>query len=403
MPGFELQWKTTLESPARHGVSLGAGVVASGVNIFTPLSIIGAPSNQVFAVDNDTGNLFWTRRFEGTLAAGTAACPGGISGTLTRMVNLTTPAPGAGKGRRSRKRVLQQRRRRAWCRRADSGPRRRRSRERPAVGNTSGCGGNDTATAGCRAGLAAAVNDSARSNPSVTVPDERGRTRIRRGLWRPSGVVYAVSADGMFRTLGLVSGKDVQRPAPFVPAGARFSDLIAVNDKVYTATSGGCGGAADGVWAIDIASDTKLCCLVEDQRRLSARVCRLHHQRHRHRGDWPRQRHCRGLRERDRRARSEDARRRRTGSGSPVSSSRRRPCCFRSLARTSSPSRPGTDAFCCSTPAHSAARITTRRCLRRRHLLAAPRPSRRSHRRCGRSAHQSPPQPGRACCFLRRR
>jgi hypothetical protein len=65
-----------------------------------------------------------------------------------------------------------------------------------------------------------------------------------------------VSADGVFRTLGLVSGKDVRRPAPFVPPGARFADLIAVNDRVYTATSGGCGGAADGVWAIDIASDT---------------------------------------------------------------------------------------------------------------------------------------------------
>ena len=62
----------------------------------------------------------------------------------------------------------------------------------------------------------------------------------------------------MFRTLGVVSGKDVQRPAPFVPAGARFSDLIAVNDRVYAATSRGCGGAADGIWAIDIASDTHL-------------------------------------------------------------------------------------------------------------------------------------------------
>jgi hypothetical protein len=60
----------------------------------------------------------------------------------------------------------------------------------------------------------------------------------------------------MFRTLGLVSGKDVRRPAPFVPAGARFADLIAVNDRVYTATSGGCGGAPDGVWAIDLASET---------------------------------------------------------------------------------------------------------------------------------------------------
>src|SRR5688572_3091536 len=97
-PGFELQWKTTLESPVRQGVSLSQGVVTSGINIFTPLSTIAAPSNQVFAVDNDTGNLFWTRRFDGTLAGGTTACPGGISGTLTRMVSLTTPAPGAGRG-----------------------------------------------------------------------------------------------------------------------------------------------------------------------------------------------------------------------------------------------------------------------------------------------------------------
>jgi outer membrane protein assembly factor BamB len=61
----------------------------------------------------------------------------------------------------------------------------------------------------------------------------------------------------MFRTLGVVSGKDVQRPAPFLPAGARFSDLIAVDDMVYAATSHGCGGAADGIWAIDLDSATK--------------------------------------------------------------------------------------------------------------------------------------------------
>ena len=62
----------------------------------------------------------------------------------------------------------------------------------------------------------------------------------------------------MFRTLGLVSGKDVRRPAPFVPAGARFSDLIAVNEMVYTATSQGCGGAANGVWAINTSGDKKV-------------------------------------------------------------------------------------------------------------------------------------------------
>ena len=253
--GFELQWKTTLESAVRHGVSMGAGVVTSGVNIFTPLSIIGAPSNQVFALDNDTGNLFWTRRFEGTLAAGTAACPGGISGTLTRMVNLTPPLPGAGRG----------------------GGRGRGSYS-SAVGEPGagvpipnrgggGRGAPAPATAPPPAPVPTPTPAPAPPPPTAGIPPGQWRPSpfptnaaaqgSGGGLFRPSGVVYAVSADGMFRTLGLVSGKDVQRPAPFVPAGARFADLIAVNDRVYTATSGGCGGAADGVWAIDIASGTK--------------------------------------------------------------------------------------------------------------------------------------------------
>jgi outer membrane protein assembly factor BamB len=260
-PGFELQWKTTLESPVRHGVSLGAGVVTSGVNIFTPLSTIAAPANQIFAVDNDTGNVFWTRRFEGALTAGTAACPGGISGTLTRMVSLTTPPPGAGRGGG---------RGRGSYSSAVGEPgagvplpgRGGAGRGAPAPATT------PPAAAAARAAAAAVGGGRAAAPPpDSTIPPGQWRpspfptNAAAQGSWgglfRPSGVVYAVSGDGMFRTLGLVSGKDVQRPVPFVPVGARFSDLIAVNDRVYTATSGGCGGAADGIWAIDIASDAK--------------------------------------------------------------------------------------------------------------------------------------------------
>jgi hypothetical protein len=255
-PGFELQWKTTLEAPVRHGVSLGPGIITSGVNIFTPLSTIAAPSNQVFAIDNDTGNLFWTRRFEGALAAGTAECPGGISGALTRMVSLTTPEPGPGRG----------------------GGRGRGSYS-SAVGEpgagvpvpSRGGGGRGTPAPPATPPAAAApapappppapVTSSTippgqwRTSPFPTNPAAQGSWT---GLFRPSGVVYAVSADGMFRTLGVVSGKDLQRPAPFLPAGARFSDLIAVGDLLYTSTSHGCGGAADGVWAIGISGDRKV-------------------------------------------------------------------------------------------------------------------------------------------------
>jgi hypothetical protein len=76
-------------------------------------------------------------------------------------------------------------------------------------------------------------------------------------LFRPSGVGYVISSDGMLHVVGLPSGKDIQRPAPFLPANSRWTSPIAVNTTLYAATSGSCGGAPDAVWAIDLDSDTK--------------------------------------------------------------------------------------------------------------------------------------------------
>jgi len=77
------------------------------------------------------------------------------------------------------------------------------------------------------------------------------------GLGRPSGVAYAISSDGMLHVVGLQSGKDLQKPAQFVPANSRFSDPIAVNTTMYATTGGNCGGAANGVYAIDLESEAK--------------------------------------------------------------------------------------------------------------------------------------------------
>ena len=76
-------------------------------------------------------------------------------------------------------------------------------------------------------------------------------------LFRPSGVSYVVSSDGKLHVLGLQSGKDLQRPAAFVPPNSRWSAPIAVDTTLYAATSGNCGGAPSGVWAIDLDSDAK--------------------------------------------------------------------------------------------------------------------------------------------------
>jgi len=69
--------------------------------------------------------------------------------------------------------------------------------------------------------------------------------------------VYVITSDGMLHVLGLPSGKDMQRPAAFLPANARWSSPIAVGTMLYAATAGGCGGAPSAVWAIDLDTDPK--------------------------------------------------------------------------------------------------------------------------------------------------
>ena len=76
-------------------------------------------------------------------------------------------------------------------------------------------------------------------------------------LFRPSGVAYVISGDGMLRVVGLPSGKDIQRPAQFVPANSRWSSPVAVGTTMYASTFGKCGGAPSGVWAIDLDSEAK--------------------------------------------------------------------------------------------------------------------------------------------------
>jgi len=55
----------------------------------------------------------------------------------------------------------------------------------------------------------------------------------------------------MLHVIGLPSGKDMQRPAPFLPANASWSEPVAVGTTLYAATTGACGNAST-VYAIDL-------------------------------------------------------------------------------------------------------------------------------------------------------
>jgi outer membrane protein assembly factor BamB len=222
-PGFEFLWREKLDNAPRQSLSLHQGVTMNGLIGFTPASFVTGVSNNVFAVDNDTGFPVWNRRFDATLPAPTSMCPGGMTGASGRVVSLVReplqlPAP--------------------------SGP-----------------------GAAYRGGIGlpgeGVPMDIARRDGGAALRGEKPAPAARRGggggvfAGRYAGPIYVVPGNGMLHTLGQVSGIDVEKPVPFLPPNSRYSDLTAVGDMLYTSTSNDCGGTPNGVWAITLDAQKK--------------------------------------------------------------------------------------------------------------------------------------------------
>jgi hypothetical protein len=255
-PGFDLQWKSKLDNQPRGLRGIGQGVSASGVTLFVPMSVVTGSSNNVYGIDNDTGYIVWQRHFDGTLPAPTAECPGGITSGATRIVRLDASATAAaaglnfGRGGPGYRSLL-----------GEPGE------GAPAEGRAAGPGrstGAPPAAGAARGAAPAPAPPPPPPAPGRGQAPERipGAPRSEEGgaygmLFRPSGVAYVISGDGMLRVVGLPSGKDIQRPAQFLPANSRWSSPIAVGTTMYASTFGKCGGAPSGVWAIDLDSEAK--------------------------------------------------------------------------------------------------------------------------------------------------
>ena len=272
-PGFELQWKTKLENASRGKYGLGQGVSAPGVTLFIPMSLVTGSSNNVYAIDSDTGYLVWQRHFDAPMSAATDACPGGTTSAATRIVSVA-PSPvtaaaqqGGGRGAEGYHSVLGEPGQGAPVEVRGGGPGPGRGGAQPAPGrgpgNPNAAGGPAAGAApqGQRAGAPDAGRGAGqrggRGPAEPPVPGAPADQFGGGGFGRPSGVVYMISSDGFLHVMGLMTGKDLQRPAPFVPADSRWSDPIAVNTTLYTSTSEVCGGASNAVWAIDLESADK--------------------------------------------------------------------------------------------------------------------------------------------------
>ena len=244
-PGFDLQWTSKLDNQRRGPHGLTQGVTASGVTLFVPASIVAGSSNKLYLLDNDTGYVIWSRTFEGTPPTPSGACSGGVTGAPTRIVSATAPPtspagaplPPAARGNQQGYRSLLgepgqgipvEPRGGGPPRGAPVGPARQGGAPGPAPQGR-----------GEGAGIPGASN----------VVSGAGTQRILVG--------YAVAADGQLHVVGLQSGKDLQKPAPFLPSNSQWSNPVAVGTMMYAATSGNCAGAQNGVYAIDLDAPDK--------------------------------------------------------------------------------------------------------------------------------------------------
>jgi outer membrane protein assembly factor BamB len=198
--GFQLLWKLKPENQPTQLNTLTQPLILGNLishKGFKALLFVGGSSDVVYAYDYDLGKVYWSQRLNTAAPAqnSTTACPGGLT-AITRNTPLTQSAV-------------------------------------PAPSTLAGPGAG-------------------------APPGGRGpapQTGINPANLPITNAVWAISSGGMVHALNPHIGADLRAPTRLVPAGAKVIGSVLVNNILYAATSDGCGGAPNGVWALDVTDE----------------------------------------------------------------------------------------------------------------------------------------------------
>lgn len=229
-PGFQLLWKLKLKNEPRQLNSLMPPATLErliGYRGFRMLGFVAGSADNIFTIDTDLGRMEWEKRFDvnAPAQAGTLVCPGGMTTGVARPTVAAIPplAFGAGGGR--------------------SNP------AKSAVGEPG------------QGAVTLALVQPAPPRPPTNPANDAARAPRPSPANPPGGqfgrgpfLVYALSSDGMLRSMHLSNGADYEPPIKFLPPNANASGLIVIDNIAYVVTENNCGGAPNGVWALDLAS-----------------------------------------------------------------------------------------------------------------------------------------------------
>jgi outer membrane protein assembly factor BamB len=229
-PGFQLLWKMKLKNQPRQLNSLTAPATLErliGYRGFRMLGFVGGSSDSIFVIDTDLGRMEWEKGLTSTAPphAGTLACPGGMTAGVARPTLAALPSlagPGGGFGRST-----------------------------PAKGEVGAPGKGAVTLAMVRPAPPSPAPGQPPASPTRPNPANPPGGQFGRG---GPNLVYALSGDGMLHIMHVSNGADYKPPVKFLPPNANAHGLIVIDNVAYVVTDGGCGGAPNGVWALDIAS-----------------------------------------------------------------------------------------------------------------------------------------------------
>lgn len=227
-PGFSLLWKVKADNQSRQMEALTPPALMDfyiGYRGFRTLSFTGASSDKVIALDTDISRKEWEKALANTPASdGPAGCPGGMTSAVTRPTQTAYPplprSAGAGRG--------------SWAR--------------------SGVGEPHQGSVILQAKEREAARRAAAAPPPPPKPVAGAKPAAPSPFAPHVEYVMAVSGDGKLHSMYVSNGFEAQPAVDFIPAGARAHGLVVYDGTAYIATTGNCGGADNGVWALDLES-----------------------------------------------------------------------------------------------------------------------------------------------------
>jgi hypothetical protein len=248
---FRFLWKRTLDNQTKQLDALTQPLLLPNIisyKGFKALAFVGGSSDAVYAIDYDLSRIFWQRRLDTGVAAQnpSVAC----SGALTTITRASALAPSTGSaGGRGRGGAAQ------TPANAAGTPAAAAAGVPPAPGAAIVGGAPDPRLAA--AGRGAAPAPPAPENPPMPGSGP-GPNAVLGGYAAARGGnpnVYAISSGGGLHALNPQDGTDMVPAIEFLPPGTRAVGSILLDSVLYAATTNGCGGAPNGLWAIELAND----------------------------------------------------------------------------------------------------------------------------------------------------